>query len=78
MEKWDKGVQMLQTAPSPDKELLDKLSLIREYNAHRARGENLLKIGWRPRPIQVKALELVKDPVTGAYGLPGEGKDDDK
>jgi hypothetical protein len=70
MEKWDKGIQMFQEAAPVDKELFDKLALIDDYHRHRAGIGTLLSTPWRPRAVQ--ALTLVKDPITGAYGLPDE------
>jgi len=67
MEKWDKGIQMFEEAAPVDKEVFDKLALIQDYNQHRAGHVHLLSTPWRPGP---GALVLVKDPITGAYGLP--------
>jgi hypothetical protein len=72
MEKWDKGIKMFDEAAPVDKELFDKLALIQDYNQHRAGHVHLLSTPWRPHRLQVQALKLVKDPITGAYGLPDD------
>jgi len=79
MEKWDKGIQMFDEAPDHDKDHLARIQQRRiDLARHQAKGEYLLTVtlgtGVGARGA-VKALELVKDPETGAYGLPDDKGD---
>lgn len=70
MEKWDKGIQMFEEATPVDPDVMEKLDLIADFHRHRAKGVTFLLTPWQGHRTQ--ALQLVKDPETGAYGLPDE------
>jgi hypothetical protein len=66
MENWDKGIKMFDEAAPVDKKTLDRLA---DLAHHRRANVHFLSTRWRPGP---GALVLVKDPVTGAYGVPDD------
>lgn len=66
MENWDKGIKMFDEPAPVEQKALDRLA---DLAHHRGASVHFLSTRWRPGP---GALELVKDPETGAYGLPDD------
>ncbi|OGP73433.1 MAG: hypothetical protein A2Y80_06840 [Deltaproteobacteria bacterium RBG_13_58_19] len=71
MEKWDKGIQILEEAIPVDQATLDRL---RDFHRHQAMGIHLMETSHHLTKCGTKVLELIKDPITGAFSLPPDDK----